>query len=93
MKNLLLFISVITFLLTCDSPNTGISSNPNFVNGTILFEDETPVVNAYVAFQHQSDISSDTTDTNGNYSVQSTLVIQNKKSVVKFYKCIGFSFY
>lgn len=30
--------------------------------------------------------------TNGNYSVQSTLVIQNKNSVVKFYKDIGFSF-
>lgn len=30
--------------------------------------------------------------TNENFSVQSCLVIQNKKSVLKFYKEVGFSF-
>ena len=67
----LLLISAITISCSSDdNPNSGISTNPNFMKGSIKLADETPVAGALVALTNSSEIAEGITDSIGEFSIQ-----------------------
>ena len=65
-------LSLFLFIvISCEStPDTGISTNPNFINGKIVYSDNTPIADADVVATNEDDTIATTTDSNGLYSIE-----------------------
>ncbi len=57
------------FIVSCESPKTGISSNPNFIKGKLLYSDNKPIENAFVVAINELDSFKSTTKADGAFSV------------------------
>ncbi len=67
---IIIYLLILTFLVACgSSPNTGISNNPNFIKGRIVYSDNTPIENACVVAIHEIDSFRDVTDEKGDFSI------------------------
>ncbi len=74
MKNIICLLFAILFL-SCsvpdnETPNVGISSNPNFISGTVVTENNLPLENAIVSLSDNIVILYDTTDEDGKYDIK-----------------------
>ncbi len=69
MKILSVF-SIFLFLISCGStPDTGISSNPNFIKGKLFYSDNKPIKNALVVAINELDSFKSTTKADGAFSI------------------------
>ncbi len=83
MKRVLFLLTLFT-LYNCTTsnetgPDSGVSSNPNFLNGTIKTTEDRAVVAALVRFANEIDTTEDITDSNGVYEVE---LIENSSYAV-----------